>query len=120
MSRVGSRSAVSLCGVPVRVESVRALAGMLDGDELGEKLERAVANNNAIVALSVPERERIVHVLERAPAGLASLRAEMSAQLKRRRDQEAKLERDDRHREFRAQRAATQKPSGTDDIPAGA
>ena len=119
MSRVSSRSVVSLCGVPVRVECVRALASLLDGDQLGQKLQRAVVHDNAIVALSVEERQRIVDVLEHPPSGLASLRTEMSAQLKRRRDREAKTERDDRNREFRAQRVATQKPSGTTDTPGG-
>jgi hypothetical protein len=107
---------VSLCGLPVRVESVRALAGRLEGEPLGRKLERAVANDNSIVALSFDERQLIVDALEHPPAGLAGLRTELSAQLKRHRDQRAKVERADRYRDIEARRrAAAQQPSGTTD-----
>ncbi len=99
-TRAGSRSALSLCGLSVRIESVQLLAGKLDGDPLAQKLERAVANGNSIVALSVDERQRIVDVLEDSPSNLADLRASLDAQLKRQREREAKMERSNRHREI--------------------
>jgi hypothetical protein len=112
---------VSLCGLPVRIESVRALAGRLEGEPLGQKLERAVVNDNSIVALSFDERQRIVDALEHSPAGLSGLRTELSAQLKRHREQRAKLERTDRYREIEARRRATaaQQASGTNDDNGG-
>ena len=107
MSGASSRSVMSLCGLSVRADSVRALAVRMEDDQLGEKLERAVANDNTIVALSFEERQRIVDVLEDdAPAGLASLRTELSAQLKRHREHRVKVERADRYRQIEARRRA--------------
>ena len=63
----GPLSHVSLSGVAVRVEYVRLLAGRLGGDEVAQKLERAVANGNVIVALSLEDRQRILGVLEEPP-----------------------------------------------------
>ena len=122
MSSASSRSVVSLCGVSIRADSVRALAGRLDDDPLGEKLKRAVANDNTIVALSFAERQQIVDALEEsAPGGLAGVRTELSAQLKRRREHQAKVERSDRYREIEARRrAATHKPISINDTANGA
>ena len=64
-----------LSGSPVRTDNVELLASLLDGDELGVKLERAVVNKSSLVALSLDDRRRIVAVLAGdAPWGLAELR----------------------------------------------
>jgi hypothetical protein len=112
---------VSLCGLSVRADSVRALAGRMEDDQLGKKLERAVANDNTIVALSFAERQQIVDALAKdPPPGLAGLRTELGAQLKRHREQQAKVERSDRYREIEARRrAATQAANGGNDTPNG-
>jgi hypothetical protein len=85
---------MTLSGTAVRNENVLLLASMFDGDELAEKLERAVANDNSIVALSVHDRERIVTVLTAdAPSGLTELRDVLAVQLKRYKDREAQQQR---------------------------
>lgn len=94
----GSRSSVSLCGMPLRFESVRLLASRLEGDELAEKLERAVAHRNTIVALSFEERQRIVDVLASTPGTLPDLRLALDAQVRKRREQEGKMQRASRDR----------------------
>ena len=79
-----------LSGSTVRTENVQLLAGMLDGDELAVKLERAVANKNTIVGLSLDDRRRITAVLaEDAPWGLAQLQSVLVKQLKQHKDREA-------------------------------
>ncbi len=71
-----------LSGSPVRTDNVELLAKMLDGDQLAVKLERAVANENSLVALSIDDRRRIVAVLAAdAPWGLAELRSVLVTQL---------------------------------------
>ena len=112
-----TRAAISLCGLPVRAESVRLLASKLEGDQLAQKLERALVHNNSIVALSVEERERIVEVLALAPTTLAGLRSELEGQLKRQNERAAKMERVSRYREIAERRAATHRERPTD--PAG-
>jgi hypothetical protein len=77
----GPLSHISLAGVAVRVENVRLLADRLGDNELARKLERAVANDNSIVALSMEDRQRILDVLEQPPIGLAELRKELQSQL---------------------------------------
>jgi hypothetical protein len=73
---------VILSGSSVRTDNVELLAGMLDGDQLALKLERAVANKNPIVALSLDDRRRIVAVLAAdAPWGLTELRGVLVKQL---------------------------------------
>lgn len=121
MSGVGSRSVVSLCGVPIRAESLRALGRTMQDDPLGEKLERAVANGNTIVALSFAERQQIVDALDDGPsAGLGGLRAELSAQVKRHREHQLKVERTDRYREIEARRrAAAEARSSVNDTSNG-
>ena len=79
-----------LSGSTVRTENVQLLAGMLDGDELAVKLERAVANKNTIVGLSLDDRRRITAVLAQdAPWGLAQLQSVLVKQLKQHKDREA-------------------------------
>jgi hypothetical protein len=64
---------VIVAGATLRPDHVRLLATMLDG-ELAAKLDRAVANGNSIVALTLSDRERIVAVLDReSPAALVEL-----------------------------------------------
>ena len=76
-----------LSGSTVRTENVQLLAGMLDGDEFAVKLERAVANKNTIVGLSLDDRRRITAVLaEDAPWGLAQLQSVLVKQLKQHKD----------------------------------
>jgi hypothetical protein len=82
------------------------LASKLEGDLLAQKLERALVNNNSIVALSFEERKRIVDVLAAEPAALAGLRLELEAQLKRHDSQTVRLEQSRRYREIEDRRAA--------------
>lgn len=100
-----TRAAISLCGLPVRAENVRLLARRLEGDPLAQKLERAVTNDNSIVALSVEERTRIVAALTGGPAALVGLRTELAAQLERHKNHAEKLERAKRYREIEDRRA---------------
>ena len=82
-----------LSGSTVRTDNVRLLAAMLEGDELATKLERAITNNNTIVALSIADRERIVAVIADAPAGFAELRSVLVTQLKKHYEREAQVRR---------------------------
>jgi hypothetical protein len=79
---------VIVAGATLRPDHVRLLATMLDG-ELAAKLDRAVANENSIVALTLSDRERIVAVLDReSPAALLELHEMLVKQFaqQRRRD----------------------------------
>jgi hypothetical protein len=107
--------------VPIRAESLRELGRTMQDDPLGEKLERAVANGNTIVALSFAERQQIVDALDDGPsAGLGGLRAELSAQVKRHREHQMKVERTDRYREIEARRrAAAEARSSVNDTSNG-
>lgn len=87
-ARVASPRAVSLCGIAVRADRVRLLASKLGDDQLAQKLERAVANDNTIVALDRDERQRIVDVLDVHPQHLPDLRSALVLQLKRLNDRE--------------------------------
>ena len=55
---------ISLSGVATRAEDVPRIAGKLGGDTLAQKLERAIANKNTIVALTLEDRQRLLDVLE--------------------------------------------------------
>jgi hypothetical protein len=92
-SRPTSLSHISLCGAAVRVENVQLLAHRFGDDELGRKLERAVANDNSIVALSTEDRRRILDVLEQPSIGLAELRTVLQGQLRKHAEREARYER---------------------------
>jgi hypothetical protein len=100
-----TRVSISLCGVPVRAENVRLLARKLEGDVVAQKLERALVNDNSIVALSFEERKRIVDVIAAEPGGLAGLRAELEAQVKRHNSHTEKMGRAKRHREIEERRS---------------
>ena len=88
-----------LSGSTVRTDNVQLLATMLQGDELAEKLERAITNNNTIVALSVADRERIVAVVADGPGGFAELRNVLLTQLKKHHEREAQVRQLKRDRE---------------------
>jgi hypothetical protein len=104
-----TRAAISLCGLPVRAENVRQLARRLEGLPLGEKLERALHNNNSIVALDYEERARIVEALKLDPALLGGLRTELESQIRKHDDHAQKLERAKRYREIEDRRNAERK-----------
>lgn len=94
-----------LAGVAVRPDHVRLLASLLEGDELGAKLERALDHDNKIVSLTQADRGRIVTVLRDAPGGLVGLRQELvkqHARLKERDRREENLR--DRQRQSAAHR----------------
>ena len=80
-----------LSGSTLRTDNVHLLATMLRGDELATKLERAITNDNTIVALSIAERERIVAVIAGGPAGFAELRSVLVTQLKKHHEREAQV-----------------------------
>ena len=82
-----------LSGAKVRTDQVHLLAGLVKDDELAQKLERGIANNNTIVALSLADRYRIVAVLDDPPGGLVELRSVLVTQLKRLKDREAQEQR---------------------------
>jgi hypothetical protein len=84
---------VILSGSAVRTDNVQLLATMLQGDELATKLERAITNNNTIVALSIADRERIVAVIADGPAGFAELRSVLVTQLRKHHEREAQVRR---------------------------
>jgi hypothetical protein len=114
-ARLASLSHVSLCGVAVRVENVLLLADKLGGDELAQKLERAVANDNSIVALSLEDRQRILDVLEQPSIGLAELRTALKSQLEKHAERQRRTERIRHGREAFERRVA----SGTTPQPDG-
>jgi hypothetical protein len=96
---------VILSGSAVRTDNVKLLAGMLDGDELAVKLERAVVNKNSLVALSLDDRRRIVAVLAGdAPWGLAELQGVLVKQLKQHEVHAARARRALDQEHFRSQR----------------
>ena len=67
----------------MRVENVRRLVDRLGDNELARKLERAVANDNPIVALAIEDRQRILDVLEQPSMGLAELRNALQSQFEK-------------------------------------
>ena len=110
-----SNPTLSLCGTAVRPEGVHVLASMFPGDELAEKLNRALENGNTIVALSMDERQRIVDALERRPSCLVDLRKALDGQVRKhndRRAQDRRLEQD-RARVERRRAVADDAPATT-------
>ena len=94
-----------LSGSSVRTDNVELLAGMLDGDQLALKLERAVANKNPIVALSLDDRRRIVAVLAAdAPWGLTELRSALVKQLAQHKEHATRTQRALDQEQFRRRR----------------
>jgi len=84
---------VILSGVTVRSDQVQLLAGLLEGDDLGAKLTRAVENHNELVGLSVSDRQLIVTTLDPPPFGLVELREVLVRQLRQAKEHEARAER---------------------------
>ena len=67
-----------LAGLPIPNELVLELAGRLRDsglDGTAETLEGACADSERRVALTIPDREAILRVLEDVPEGLGELRA---------------------------------------------
>jgi hypothetical protein len=106
-----------LSGTSVRPDAVRLLATLLGGDALAQKLDRAVANGNSIVALSIEDRQRIVDVLEEPPSSLSELRKVLVTQLKKHEDKQRQLERSIRDRRMVEQRRTDTAARGVDAVP---
>ena len=71
-----------LAGLPVPGDAVRKLAGMIwDADEieLADRLERALADDVKLLALTIEERALMLNALEDPPDELAELRAVLLA-----------------------------------------
>jgi hypothetical protein len=66
---------IFLAGIPVRSELILELAGMVDDEDLGQKLRTALVNEITLLGLDVPERETILRALEDCPEELLELRA---------------------------------------------
>ena len=92
---------MNLAGATVATAHVRFLATMVDG-ELAAKLNRAITNNNEIVALSAADRTHLLAVLtETTPGGLLELRSVLtkhSAATRKREAQADRLRRDEERR----------------------
>jgi hypothetical protein len=116
-TRSASASSVMLSGTSVRSDAVRLLATLLGGDALAQKLDRAVANGNSIVALSIDDRQRIVDVLEEPPSSLSELRKVLVTQLKKHEDKQRQLERSIRDRRMVEQRRTDTAARGVDAVP---
>ena len=100
---------MNLAGATVGTAHVRFLATMVDG-ELAAKLNRAISNNNEIVALSAADRTHLLAVLsETTPGGLLELRSVLtkhSAATRKREAQADRFRRDDDRRRRRDDGAA--------------
>jgi hypothetical protein len=71
-----------LAGLPVPDDAVEGLAEMVraaGADDLAERLERAVADNVKLLALTLDERALLLAALEDPPQELAELRAVLLA-----------------------------------------
>jgi hypothetical protein len=83
---------MNLAGATVRTEHVQFLAAMVDG-ELAAKLNRAITNNNNIVALSSADRTHLLNVLnETTPGALLELRTVLVKQSANERKREAQAD----------------------------
>jgi hypothetical protein len=111
---------MNLAGATVRKEHVLLLAALVDG-ELAAKLNRAVFNNNTIVALSAADREHVLAVLgETPPGGLSELRTVLVKQGDHARRREAHVHRQRRELErMRSRNPGREAPSALDAIGGG-
>ena len=82
---------ISLSGVATRAEDVLRIAGKLDGDTLAQKLERAIANQNTIVALTLEDRQRLLDGLE-SETGFVELRNALRSQVQRHAEHQRRAE----------------------------
>jgi len=67
-----------LAGTPVPPDAMAALAAQVraaDAGDLADRLDRALADDVKILALTIADRSIVLFVLDDAPEGLAELRA---------------------------------------------
>ncbi len=72
---------VFVAGIPLRDETVLELARLVNDPGLAHKLEDAYRREVKVLALTIPERERILVALENAPVDLAELRGVLLPEL---------------------------------------
>ena len=73
-----------LAGERVRTGAVEELTHRLDRSEpLAIKLQRAVEDEHALVALTPDDRARLLAVLDVPPSGLGALRSRLLAQVEK-------------------------------------
>ena len=77
-----SHRVISISGVATRVEDALRIAHKLGRDPLAQKLERAIAHHNSIVALTVEDRQRLLDSLE-SQTGFVELRNALRSQIQR-------------------------------------
>lgn len=68
---------MQLAGIPVREEDVFKLASLLRSggfEDVADKLTHALLIETKVLALTIPDREAILRVLDDPPDGLAELR----------------------------------------------
>jgi len=73
---------MTLAGLPVPVDAVDELASLVRGvgaDDLTDRLERALADEVKLLALTLDERALLLAALEDSPPQLAELRAVLLA-----------------------------------------
>lgn len=90
---------LSIAGETVRREHVHRLAAMLGGDVLGAKFERALDNDNTIVALTSDDRTRLLEVLAPGLPGLGGLRETLLKQRERSKANDQRMARTQRERQ---------------------
>ena len=84
---------MNLAGATVGTAHVQFLASLVDG-ELAAKLNRAITNNNEIVALTAADRKHLLEVLsETTTGGLLELRTVLAKQNADTRKREAQADR---------------------------
>ena len=74
-----------VAGIPARDEAVLELARLVDDPALADRLETAYGRETKVLALTIPDREKILAALEDAPADLAELRGVLLRELEWRR-----------------------------------
>jgi delta 1-pyrroline-5-carboxylate dehydrogenase len=82
VARTHTLGRVMLAGLPVPPDAVEELVGLVraaDADDLADRLERAVAEEVKLLALTLDERAVMLAALEDPPQQLAELRAVLLA-----------------------------------------
>ena len=74
-----------VAGIPARDEAVLELARLVDDPALADRLETAYGRETKVLALTIPDREKMLAALEDAPADLAELRGMLLRELEWRR-----------------------------------
>jgi hypothetical protein len=108
LASVASLGTISLSGVATRVDDVRRIATKLGDDTFARKLERAVANHNTIVAITLEDRQRLLEALE-PENGFMELRNALRSQIQRRAEHQRRAEQMSQTRE-RLERRNAQLP----------